>query len=436
MKSILFTLLLPTLLYSFAPAQEEKRCGFPTSMEEKAKYSYFFDYQEKLNQEVEKLKRQGTFSRTENDIFVIPVIVHVIHNGEPIGTGTNISAAQIQTQIDVLNEDFSNNNPYKSRTLAQFRNLADDTGIRFVLASYDASGNLLSERGIRRLRSPNRKRVWTPDEFDREIKPMTIWDPTKYLNIWTVDSLRIGNEVGIGYSSLPDLTGLEGLPPTGDLNITDGVVIRYNRFGSAGKIDVPQLDKTGTYTYGRTTTHEIGHFLGLLHPFESGNCSFDGDYCPDTPLTSSPVSARLVNSQCDLNQTRCNGIAMVQNFMDYGRDTCMTLFTKDQIRRMRTVLQTSPRRIALTQSVTGFIDRVLSSQIIVYPNPASNQVRIAASDIRLKSYQIYNLQGQKVIFDKFDEFSDTIDVSRLPKGMYLLQIETQKGNALKKIMIE
>lgn len=212
MKSILFTLLLPTLLYSFAFAQEERRCGFPIFPEEKAKYSYFFDYQEKLNQEIERYSSQEAFSRTENDIVVIPVIVHVIHNGEPIGTGTNISASQIQTQIDVLNEDFSNNNPYKSRTLAQFRNLADDTGIRFVLASYDVNGNLLSERGIRRLRSPNGKRVWTPDEFDREIKPTTIWDPTKYLNIWTVDSLRIGNEVGIGYSSLPDLTGLEGLP--------------------------------------------------------------------------------------------------------------------------------------------------------------------------------------------------------------------------------
>jgi len=436
MKPILLLLLLPIFFCSLAIAQQERRCGFPASPEEKTKYSYFFDYQEKLNQEIEKRKRQEASARTENEVFVIPVIVHVIHNGEPIGIGTNISAAQIQTQIEVLNEDFSNTNPYQSRTLPQFRNLADDTGIRFTLASYDMNGNLLPERGIRRLRTPNGKRVWTPDEFDREVKPMTIWDPTKYLNIWTVDSLRIGNEVGIGYSSLPDLTGLEGLPPTGDLNITDGVVIRHNRFGSAGKINVPQLDRAGTYTYGRTTTHEIGHFLGLLHPFEAVNCTFDGDYCPDTPLTSSPVSARLVGGQCDLNQIRCSGIAMVQNFMDYGRDTCMTLFTKDQIRRMRTVLQTSPRRIALTQSVTAFIDQVLSSQIIAYPNPSSSQIRISAPDIRLKTYQIYNTQGQQIISNKFDEFSNAIEVSQLPKGMYLLQIETQRGKALKKILIK
>jgi hypothetical protein len=127
---------------------------------------------------------------------------------------------------------------------------------------------------------------------------------------------------------------------------------------------------------------------------------------------------------------------MVQNFMDYGRDTCMTLFTKDQIRRMRTVLQTSPRRIALTQSVTAFIDQVLSSQIIAYPNPSSSQIRISAPDIRLKTYQIYNMQGQQIISNKFDEFSNAIEVSQLPKGMYLLQIETQRGKALKKILIE
>jgi hypothetical protein len=128
---------------------------------------------------------------------------------------------------------------------------------------------------------------------------------------------------------------------------------------------------------------------------------------------------------------------MVQNYMDYARDTCMTIFTKDQIRRMQTVLRVSPRRLALTQSnVVGFVDNILSSKIAVYPNPARTQIRISAPDIKLNNYQIYNLQGQKMMAKKFDEFSDSIDVSNLDVGVYLMQIETQKGVAVKKIIIQ
>ncbi|TAH20073.1 MAG: T9SS C-terminal target domain-containing protein [Cytophagales bacterium] len=414
-------------------AQEEQRCGFYSSPEEKKKYAYFFDFQEKLNQEIEKRKETTAFARTEADILTIPVIVHVIHNGEPVGTGTNISAAQIKTQIDVLNEDFSNNNPYKNRTVEQFKSVADDSGIRFVLASLDPDGKVLPERGIHRVRSPNGKRVWlSSDEFDSEIKPSTIWDVAKYLNIWTIDSLRLGGSVGLGYSSFPNLSGLEGIPQTNIGNSrTDGVVIRHNRFGSAGKIDVPQLPKTGIYSYGRTTTHEVGHFFGLLHPFEGYSCAVDGDFCPDTPFTSTEASG------CNLSQVRCNTLSMVQNYMDYARDTCMTLFTKDQIRRMRTVLQVSPTRLALTQSnVVSSADKILSNKVLIYPNPADRQLRITAPDMQLKNYQIYNLSGQQLTSEKFDEFSDAIDVSRLGSGMYLLQIETNKGIAVKKIIIQ
>lgn len=427
------TLVFLLLGYCSLFAQEEQRCSFSSTPEERKKYPYFFDFQEKLNQEIEKRKKTESFARTEVDIFTIPIIVHVIHNGEPVGTGANISAAQIQTQIDVLNEDYSNNNPYKSRTVEQFKNVADDTGIRFVLAGLDPDGKPLAERGIRRLRSPNGKRVWlSTEEFDKDVKPSTIWDVSKYLNIWTIDSLVLDGAVGLGYASFPNLSSLEGIPQTSIGNSqTDGVVVRHNRFGSAGKINVPQLPKTGLYTYGRTATHEIGHFLGLLHPFEGYSCAVDGDYCPDTPLTSNQASG------CSLGQVRCNALTMVQNYMDYSRDTCMTLFTKDQIRRMRTVLQVSPTRVAITKSnVVGTIDRVLSSQMLIYPNPTDKQLRISAPNIQLKSYQIYSLSGQHIADGKFDDFTDFIDVGGLEVGMYLLQIQTQRGTAVKKIIIQ
>jgi hypothetical protein len=431
MKSISF-LLFFIICASQLLAQEERRCSFTSTPEEKKRNSYFYDYQDKLNQEIEKRKKIEGFARTEADIFTIPIIVHVIHNGEPIGTGTNISAAQIQSQIDVLNEDFSNNNPYKNTTVAQFRDRADDAGIRFVLADLDPNGNILREKGIDRVRFPKRNRPWTDVEFDTERKPQTIWDPSKYLNIWTADTtIVVGGQVLLGYATYPNLSGLEGIPQEAvGTSSTDGLVVRYNRFGSAGKINVPQLPK-GSFTFGRTATHEIGHFFGLLHTFNSFDCAVDGDYCPDTPLISSESSG------CSLNQMRCNTLSMVQNYMDYSRDTCMTLFTKDQIRRMRTVLQVSPSRVALTKSnVVSFVDKLLSSQIVVYPNPSQTQIRVVVSNIKLKEYKIYTLQGQQVSSQKFDEFTEVIDVSALDVGVYLLQIETQKGVAIKKIMIQ
>jgi hypothetical protein len=426
--ALFFTL---NLLFSFVTfAQEENRCLPTTSPEQKKKHSHFFDYQETFNQEVKKNSQSESFARTEADLITIPIIVHVIHRGEPVGTGTNISAAQIQTQIDVLNEDFSNNNPYKSRTVADFRDLADDTGIRFALADLDPDGKLLPEKGIRRIRSPFIGRIWDDVSFDRDMKPTTIWDPSKYLNIWVIDTLRLGGDVLAGYSSFPDLTGLQGLPSTGDLSKTDGIVLRYSRIGSAGKIRVPQLP-IGRFTFGRTGTHEIGHFLGLLHPFEANSCSIDGDYCSDTPIVSNNASG------CNLSFSSCSRLSMVQNYMEFSNDSCMTLFTKDQIRRMRTTLQVSPRRIALTQSkVVSFIDRVLSSKISVYPNPAQTQIRIVAPDILVKNYQIYNTNGQQIAYKRYDELSENIDVSALDVGLYLLQIETNRGVAVKKIVIQ
>ncbi len=431
MKSI--RILLFFMVFSFPIlAQEERRCGFVSTPEEKKKYSYFYDYQEKLNQEIEKRKRMESFARTEADVLTIPIIVHVIHNGEPVGTGTNISAAQIQSQIDVLNEDFANNSPYKNATVAQFRDRADDAGIKFVLADIDPDGKLMREKGIDRVFFPKRNKVWTDTEFDAERKPQTIWDPSKYLNIWTADTtIVVSGQILLGYGTYPNLSGLEGIPQDAiGTNRTDGIVVRYNRLGSAGKVNVPQLPR-GSFTFGRTATHEIGHFFGLLHTFNSFDCATDGDFCPDTPLISSESSG------CSLNQFRCNTLSMVQNYMDYSRDTCMTLFTKDQIRRMRTVLQVSPSRVALTKSnVVSFVDKLLSNQIAVYPNPAQTQIRIAAPDLRLKEYKIYTLQGQQVSSRLFDGSTDVIDISALDVGVYLLQIETQRGVAIKKIMIQ
>lgn len=84
-----------------------------------------------------------------NGIIRIPVIVHVLHRGEATGTGRNISDAQIQSQIDVLNEDFKRLNADRVNTPNVFTGVAGIPNYEFTLACIDPNGN--ATNGIRRV---------------------------------------------------------------------------------------------------------------------------------------------------------------------------------------------------------------------------------------------------------------------------------------------
>lgn len=269
----------------------------------------------------------------EETIYRIPVVVHVVHNGQPVGTGPNISEAQVQSQIEVLNEDFRR----KAGTNG-FDADGVDTQIEFFLAETDPSGNTLVEPGIHRY--DGGRVVWPTGFFtsvDSELKPATIWDPDRYFNIWTVN---FGGFVGrnlLGYAQFPSNSGLAGLEVDGGPAETDGVVVGYKYFGSSEKGNFPDLNQT--YDLGRTCTHEVGHWLGLRHIWGDGDCLVD-DFCSDTPVSDE------ANYSCTPH-TSCGSIDLIENYMDYTEDQCMSLFTQDQKERMIQVLQNSPRRNTL-----------------------------------------------------------------------------------------
>jgi len=235
--------------------------------------------------------------------YIIPVVFHVIHNG---GT-ENISREQILDQIKILNEDFQRLNSDTADVRAVFKSRVANLNVEFRLATIDQNGNCFD--GINRVKSNLTFEAGEPVKS----LPGVQWAYTKYLNIYTVSSIESSNANGtiLGYARFPWATNQS----------QDGILVRADRVGKNG---------SGSY---RTLTHEVGHWLGLMHPFQGG-CStsqFNSDNVDDTP----PVFEQFTNANCPANSNSCHNdspdeLDLWENYMDYSRDICQTMFTAGQ----------------------------------------------------------------------------------------------------------
>lgn len=296
------------------------------------------DFERDLQRKMVQIKAKMASGRGTAEIITIPIVVHVIHNGEAVGTGRNISQAQIQSQIETLNEDFRrrvNTNGFNSDSRGA------DIEIEFCLAQFNPQGQRMTEFGIDRVNG-NRTN-WTRNDIEGSLKPTTSWDPNKYYNIWVLDFAAQDDNL-LGYAQFPSSSNLSGIPAGGGAASTDGVVINYANFGNSQKGSFSIL--RAPYNLGRTLTHETGHWLGLRHIWGDAACG--DDFCADTPTQASESRG------CQKGRISCGGANMVENYMDYSDDACFNIFTRDQKTRMRTVMEVSPRRASLlTSNVCG-----------------------------------------------------------------------------------
>jgi len=257
-------LLCFALTFSIFCNAQTQKCGLEINIQQlqntnKESYNKFMALEAHTQNYIKSVKENSSENilNGPNATIIIPVVVHILDNGNPIGTGGNLSVAQIQSQIDVLNEDFRRLNADQTNTPSVFQSVASDVNFEFRLACIDPNGN--ATNGI--TRTLTTAATFYPgdhvnpdksfDEFAIGIKYTSqggkkAWPTSKYLNIWVCD-------LGFPYLGYAQFPSEYSLKPD-----TDGIVVENNAFGRIGNL-------SSGYDKGRTATHEVGHWLNLRH---------------------------------------------------------------------------------------------------------------------------------------------------------------------------
>lgn len=237
-------------------------------------------------------------------VYNIPVVMHIVMNTS--GTG-NLPQPLVESQIDVLNEDFNalagtnGENGYNAK-------------FNFFLATEEPDGTPTD--GVYYYTNNTWFNDPGPNNPNNPMKTALHWDTTRYLNIYSNDAAGF-----LGYATFPQ---------TSAGSVNDGVVLFYDTVGFNNP-------NGGVYNLGRSGTHEVGHWVGLFHTFQSGcgtatppGCYTSGDLICDTPAQS------VEQFGCPVGAMTCGGILSdIANYMNYTDDACMEQFTQEQSNRAR-----------------------------------------------------------------------------------------------------
>ncbi len=342
------------LLTAISHAQEVEKCATDALMEmERLKNPTLFD-QNRAQLEAYTLNYalNNSESRSPMAVTQIPTVVHVIHNGEAVGTYPNMSDVQLLSAITNLNDAFKNTTVYAG---SAFYNSPMD--IEFVLAQVKEDGTATT--GIERhdVSSKSYGTLYNNDGIKGSSSVGVdsavlfkdyFWNPQDYMNIWVVKEID-GVDVGTGAAGI---LGYAALPTTFP-GVRDGLVCQARAFGYNPAYNSSNPGATPGFDFGSspapssgngTADHEVGHYLNLLHTFTgdnngttcpptSGTVGTDDDGCADIP------PHKRTNSICPSDSATGNSCTggsneYIHNFMDYSSDACFTGFSNDQRTRV------------------------------------------------------------------------------------------------------
>lgn len=309
--------LLPVFFLLPSPLLGQRSCGAVAHDQQQAlSWPGYLANRAAIEAHTQAVSNNPTGRLSSTQVLTVPVVVHIVYRTPQ----ENLSDADVHAQMQVLNEDFRRLNADAVNTPALFQPVAADTHLEFCLASLDPNGQATT--GITRTAT-------TVTSFDSILDDVKFsaqggkdaWPASAYLNIWVCN---LGPGL-LGYAQFP-----------GGNPATDGVVIHHENFGNPSSAGPP-------FDRGRTLTHEVGHYLNLIHVWGDGGCGVD-DLVADTPPMDGPSTG------CPTGAMSCGFVRMPENYMDYSDDTCMNLFTQGQTTRMRALFDPGGARESLLTS--------------------------------------------------------------------------------------
>lgn len=418
MRKILFP-LLAIFFFSAANSQNFDRCGSNEAIKQQMAIDPV--YAKKVE---DLLKNKGNYSRKNRKgppsqvSITIPVAVHVVYNTPE----QNISDAQVQSQIDVLSEDFTATNSDYNNYDAGYGSVKGDLDINFCLVQVIHKQTKTKSFGT------NDNMKYTKRGGSDAVDPMHVF------NIW-VCNLSQGV---LGYAYYPGITPEKF-----------GVVCAVKAFGRGS-----QYDLFADFNLGRTTTHEVGHCFGLAHIWGDRTCG--SDEVDDTPLHNT------ANFDCPEqgHLSTCTGtpLEMWMNYMDYTDDECMYFFSDGQGARASFFIDTDPQLISITSSAcsntrpsnndititsnNGFNSaRERFNSILLYPTITSGQLNLSANTAvgGKAEINIYNQTGALIMRQQIfisGKSLNQIDVSKFANGIYFLELARGANKQTRKFIVQ
>jgi hypothetical protein len=419
--TFLFILFIAQSPQTFS--QNANRCGMVQYMERvKAQDPGLADRIKQAENNISQASVQAANQRTTSTIITIPVVFHVLYRSGL----QNISQARIVDQINVLNADYARVNADTFNTPSPFKSVAATSNIRFCLAQRDPNGAFTTGVIRKSVTATGFDPISNDNAKYTSLGGDDAWPASSYLNVWICNFNGSSNQI-LGISQFP-----------GGAAATDGCCVLYSTVGG------PQYP--GTYTdfdKGRTLTHEVGHWLALRHIWgdDMGACT-GSDYVSDTPNQAGENYGCPTFPLSDACNTSSSGV-MFMNYMDYVNDICMNMFTAGQVARMANAINLY--RSAITNSngclaPVGTQDLATQLNFSVYPNPASESIRITAKLTKPGdgTIQLFNAIGEvvyQVAFKSEATIDNAVNISGFAQGIYSVSLKTDEGAVYKKVVI-
>jgi hypothetical protein len=421
-------LLFVLLVFQVGLAQQ-RTCGtqelMQNIMNDPAKRAAYLEQQEKFEIELQRLESNSL--RNTNAVIRIPVAVHYPTAGTVTEAIKTCLRRLAQKQIDILNADYNAVNTdisiWNNNDSAFFPGISNgNLNVQFVIATQ----NHPAESGL----------------VDGEV---AVTFGTDFIGSGVLNCTNGCNEdiTWAGYMNIV-VTNISGgvlgfSPLGGQPQFGRTVVIDNNSFGaslSPSPTTCSNFAPTSPFNKGRTLTHELGHFLNLSHTFQScdgANCANTGDRVCDTP------SANVAAYDCPAIGTvsGCVDTQLTMNYMDYTNDACMYMFTAGQATRMLAWYNLIKTQLTTTALAN---ETFLENQFSIYPNPNKGSFTIEFKELANSfSVEVYDVTGKTIFENNYDQSanpSQMINLDNVNRGIYFINVKSDKGLVTKKLVIE